>query len=105
MREVPWFRFDVELIARHLVDGVSRKCKACPVALAVSEAVGAWRFVDVASDGRVIVKHAGRHVEARVTEPERLAEIVRLIDAGYAALVEPTRFEVWCPFPPLAEVA
>lgn len=106
MDEAGWHRFDVELTARHLADGEPRRCKRCPVALAVSEAVGSWRFVDVACDGRIVVKApSGRHVEARVADPAGLAELVRLVDAGYARLVAPRRFAIWCPFGPLSEVA
>lgn len=104
---VAWTTFEVTLSRDHLDLGQPRRCKFCPLALAVSEAIGSWRFVDVAWDGRIIVR-AGNgcpHVEAIVEEPERVAELVRRIDAGQAASVLPTKFRIRCPFPPLEELS
>lgn len=100
-----WTAFEVELRRDHLEHGLAQSCKWCAVALAVSEAIGSWRFVDVAVDGRIIVKdEAGRHVEAGVDEPARIAAIVRAVDSGLARTIAPTTFRIWCPFPALEEL-
>jgi hypothetical protein len=94
--------FDVALTRNHLDASIERNCTWCAVARAVSEAVGSNRFVSVAADGRIHVRRhfGGRHFEATVDEPARVAEIVRLVDAGRGDAVDPTTFRIWCPFRP-----
>lgn len=98
--------FTINLTRDHLDSSVERNCRLCAVALAVEAAVGSHRFVGVSIDGRIYVKahSAGRHVEAVVDEPERVAAIVRRVDAGEGDEVEATTFRIHCPFEPLREL-
>ena len=108
MARLVWTEFTATLTREHLDQGKACRFGDCPLALAISEAIGAFRLVGVTVDGRVIVRQdaargvLSRHVEAVMRKPEQCAEIVHRIDAGRAAEVETPQVIVFdCPFPAL----
>jgi len=100
-----WTEFTATLTREHLDHGAPCRFGACPLALAIAEAIGSWRLVGVTANGRVIVRQdtgLSRHIEAKLHEPERFAAIVRQIDVGQAHEVEVPQTLVFdCPFPAL----